>query len=120
MNRREFTKALAIPTASGLSVITGCLGDEGASERLVIENGTATTNHKEREVTLSGTVKNEGSEARSGEIVGKVTIRETDVVFRESKDITLNSHESVQFNLTILVESPSERLNYSYLITVEE
>jgi hypothetical protein len=120
MNRREFTKTLVIPIVSGLSVSSGCLEDEGGSERLVIEDGTATTNHEEREVTLSGTVENEGTEAHSGTIIGKITIRETEEIFRESKEVTLNSDESTPFELTLSVESPSARLNYSYLITVED
>ena len=91
--------------------MAGCI-EEKKSEGLVIEEGTATTKHDEREIILSGRVENEASNERSGTIVGEE-------VFTESKDITLEGHDSSRFDLNIPVESPNERINYSYLITTK-
>lgn len=118
MNRRGFIETTgAMVIACGSLTIAGCLGEE-ESDGLIITEGTATTEHEEREVILSGTVKNEAHEERFGTVVGEVTIRETDEVFTESKDVTLEGHESTRFELRIIVESPTDRLNYSYRISV--
>ena len=120
MNRRGFIKTRgAMLIACGSLTIAGCLEEE-ESDGLIITEGTATTEHEEREAILSGTVKNEASEERFGTVVGEVTIRETDEVFTESKDVTLEGRESTRFKLRIIVESPADRLNYSYRIAVAD
>jgi len=120
MNRREFTETTGtVLLACGFLTIPGCLEKE-VSDGLIIVEGTATTNHDERKVILSGIVKNEASEEGSGTVVGEITIRETGEVFTVSKDVTLEGHESTRFELEITVKSPTERLNYSYRLTVAD
>ena len=116
--RRAVTeRTIAALAASGLSAVVGCL--ERESEQLVITDTSMTPRHEERTVLLSGTVENESSEERSGTVVGEVTITETGDEFTDSKDVSLDGGDSTRFELRIPVQSPEERLSFSYSLDIE-